>query len=197
MALTQAPQPRGGRGVLQHLARVADVELLAVGPGVLPERPSVAQRPLDRPLVHLEHRFHDAVSYALARPGLGRPVAHVGGHVALHPSRVGIDHPAAAPPAAVGGPSVHRRQTHPIGPPVVEPQCPGSGLWRKRHLRRVERRRPRQPIGLGHAGEAPVHHPDAGREPQQEEEAKRHPHPPVQDDQDAQHRTVSLRPGGA
>jgi len=38
-------------------------------------------------------------------------------------------------------------------------------------------------IGRGDSGIVPIHHDDPGSEPQQEEQAERHPHPAMDEDQ--------------
>ena len=190
------PEPRRGGGVLHHVGGdAADVGLLAVGPRVLVERALAAARPTHRPLIDLFDQGLVGFASWSARPLRGRAIDHGIVHIADFSAIVGEDARActtaaagsalaspAAPAKAIDGTPVKTRQTH-LRRSAVASQRRECALSRDSDALGQQHRRSLQSIGRADAGKAPVHHHDAGDEPEQEHERQRDAQPPVDEDE--------------
>ena len=190
------PEPgRAGRVLHHFTGRAVDVDLLAVGPGILEERPQVAERP-HRPLIGLVDRRLLRFVDRPARPAPGGAIHHRPVDQPLRAPIVCVDQRcAAATPARTASSAAG---AHAVDRPAVEAVDPDLGrrfitaesglrLFR-RDADRVggQRRRALQAVLGTDLGIAPIHHHDAGDEPQQEDHRQADTEPAVDEDQRAQ-----------
>src|SRR5262249_869466 len=94
--------------ILNHFAVYArDVNLLAILEGIFPERPEIAKRSLDSPLIRLLDGFFFRSAHRLFRPCRSNPPNHVSWNCNLFLAVVRVNHPLlAAGEETVDWPSV-------------------------------------------------------------------------------------------
>ena len=157
--------------------------MLAVRPRVLPERPEAAKRSEHRPLVGVVERLDARFARRLTGPRRRDPAGHVGRDGEPRLAAVGVDLPLAA----TGLKAIKRTAVEDVQPRTQRfawltqrrPRLRGRSL----HCARVQVHRALQSRLGRDARKFPVHHPDAGGKPDEEQQAERNPQPPVQEDQ--------------
>ena len=197
MAPRYAQNARRRRRVLHDVGGGAvDVDLLAVGPGVFVERPQVAQAAADRPLIDLFDGLLRRLAQRSPGPRRGRAIDHRVVDGCGTRAIVGVDHGGAATPAATRR---HRARPPPpkryTGRPskLVRRICAGgcsrpsaaAAASAETVIARDRASAPLETIVGADAREAPVHHHDAGDEPEQEDDRQRDAQPAVDEDQRA------------
>src|SRR5215831_9824419 len=93
------PESRLRTGGLHHITGDSgNVDLRAIGPRVLPQRPKIAQWALNSPLVRLGHFDRSRLIGGFSAPSRRDTGHQFAGNLALLLARIGMDHTLVGPP---------------------------------------------------------------------------------------------------